>query len=148
QHARKPAVLPAANAALTCATMALVLTAMGIAPLCSWLLEPSDGSSGLSHAAERRRTTPITASRHTRCSPLEGILGGRATPAGDRPPRTPASPGGVLALRGKPGARCAPSLRCRDAWYLLVGEEKCLQRPPCCRRPQDREPPPAPRGRR
>src|SRR5215470_7142797 len=131
QHARNPSVLPAANAALTCATMAWVLTAMGMAPLCSWLREPRDGSSGLSHAAERRRTTPITASHHTCCSPLDGILGDCATPAGDRPPRTPASPEGVLAMRGKPGARCAPSLRCRDAWYLLVGEDGCLQRPPC-----------------
>src|SRR5262245_24603459 len=83
QHARNPSVLPTANAALTCSTIALVLTAMGIAPLYSWLRVSSDGSSGLSHAAESRRTTPNTASRHTRCAPLDGILGGRATPAGD-----------------------------------------------------------------
>src|SRR5687768_3465314 len=89
QHARNPSVLPAANAALTFSTMALWLTDMGIVPLFSWILEPSDCSSGLPHAADGRRTTPITASRHTLCSPLDGILGGRATPAGDRPLERP-----------------------------------------------------------
>src|SRR5215510_14755281 len=60
QHARHPSVLPAAHAALTFSTMALVVTDMGMAPLYEWLREPSDGSNGLSHAAESRRTTPIT----------------------------------------------------------------------------------------
>src|SRR4029453_6264611 len=82
QHARNPSVLPAANAALTFSTMALVLTAMGIAPLSERILEPSDGSSGPPHAAESRRPTPSRASRHTLCSPRDGILGGSATPAG------------------------------------------------------------------
>src|SRR5262249_19997858 len=90
QHARNPSVLPAANAALPFSPMALWLTDIGIAPLSEWIREPSECSSGLSHAAESRRTTHITASRHPLCSPLDGILGGRATPAGDRPPRTPA----------------------------------------------------------
>src|SRR2546422_7400755 len=89
QNARNPSVLPSANAALTFSTMALLLTDMGIAPLFSWRLEPSDCSGGLPHAAESRRTTHITASRQTLGSPLDGILGSGATPTGDRPLERP-----------------------------------------------------------
>src|SRR5262245_20434163 len=62
---------------------------MGIAPLRTWVWEPSDGSLGIPHAADSRRTTHITASRNPLCSPIEGILGRGATPAGDRPSERP-----------------------------------------------------------